>query len=309
MKQNVKGIVKNGISVICIVAALIFFVLGRRWSEKGEPYVKNLTIQENGQGIDGSWLRSAMQEEGVENEEQSEQPKYTFAAWKQLRKEAVTTELGSKYSNVDVLAVYGSSHCIFPIGKNLSVEDPGGCIIGKKLVEELFGGTQAEGSTIRWREREWVVRGVVEEPSDLLMVQASDMGDEISFDRINLVVKKGEDKRQMEEEFVGSTGLSAHALRWDYLYGLNWLQEMIPGKWSDFAGWGKNFETYRVAVSAAKKAERTSVEELGLAYKKKGERFAVVGILFGIVGVGCLFLRVTIHSHSALTCAKPASEP
>lgn len=300
MKQNVKGIVKNGISVICIVAALIFFVLGRRWSEKGESYVKNLTIQENGQGMDGSWLRSAMQ---------SEQLKYTFAAWKQLRKEVVTTELGSKCSNVDVLAVYGSSHCIFPIGKNLSVEDPGGCIIGRKLAEELFGGTQAEGSTIRWREREWVVRGVVEEPSDLLMVQASDMGDEISFDRISLVVKKGEDKRQMEEAFVGSTGLSAHALRWDYLYGLNWLQEMIPGKWSDFAGWGKNFETYREAVSSAKKAERTSVEEMGLAYKKKGERFAVVGILFGIVGVGYLFLRVTIHSHSALTCAKPASEP
>lgn len=292
MKQILKGIVRNGISVCGIVAALVFLMLGRYWSEQGEPYVKNLTIQEEGQGIDAAWLRSGlcsvMQGEDVENEEQT---KYTFAAWKQLKKEAVTTELRGKCSHVDVLAIYGSSHCILPIGKNLSVEDDNGCIIGRGLAEGLFGGTHVEGSSIRWREREWVVRGVVEEPSDLLVVQASVMMEDISFDRINLVAKEGQDKRQLEEGFISSAGLSAHALRWDYLYGLHWLREMIPGKWSDFAGWEQNFKTYQEAVNEAKMAERNSVEELGLEYKKKGGVFTVLGILFGVAGVGNLFSK------------------
>lgn len=293
MKQKLKGIARNGISVCGIVFALIFLMLGRYWSEKGEPYVKNLTIQEEGQKIEAAWLRSGlcsvMQGEDAENEEQT---KYTFAAWKQLKKEAVTTELGRKNSYVDVLAIYGSSHCILPIGKNLSVEDHSGCVIGRELAEELFGGTQLEGSSIRWREREWVVRGVIEEPSDLLVVQASDIMEDISFDRINLVAKEGQDKRQLEEEFVGSAGLSAHALRWDYLYGLHWLREIIPGKWSDFAAWEQNFKTYQEAVNEAKMAERNSVEELGLECKKKGGVFTVLGILFGVAGVGNLFVKI-----------------
>lgn len=293
MKQKLKGIVRNGISVCGIVFALIFLMLGRYWSEQGEPYVKNLTIQGEGEKIDAAWLRSGlcsvMQGEDAGN---SDQTKYTFAAWKQLKKEAVTTELGGKSSYVDVLAVCGSSHCILPIGKNLPVEDHSGCIIGRGIATEFFGGTQIEGSRIRWREREWVVRGVVEEPSDLLLVQASDMVEDISFDRINLVAKEGQDKRQLEEEFVGSTGLSAHALRWDYLYGLHWLREMIPGKWSDFAGWEQNFKTYREAVNEAKMAERNSVEELGLECKKKGGVCTVLGILFGVAGVGNLFVKI-----------------
>lgn len=303
--MNVKGIMKrlrqNGFFLVCLILAVTFLVTGGRWREEGKGYLKNLTIQEDGEGVDVLWLKSVMQQ--TKGQEDGECP-YTFAAWKQLKKEAVSTELGGRKCEADVLAVCGPSDCLLSFGKNLAIEDACGCIVGRKLAEELWGRGDNQGKKMRWRERDWTVRCVVEEPADLLMVQASEMDDEISFDRLSLSVKEGEDKQICGETFLNEYGLAGYALRFDYEYGFAWLKEMIPGRWSDYSGWAKNFKSYREAKARVSQAEKTCIEELGLEYKKKGGVFILFGILFGFVGS----VRLAAGPHGFLSSSSSFSK-
>ena len=144
---------------------------------------------------------------------------------------------GGRNADTNVIAVCGPSYCLLPFGKNLAAEDLSGCIVGKSLAEKLFGSSQAKGQEISWRDRKWKVRDVVCEPSDFVMVQASGIIGEVSFDRISIIPEEKEDRLLVGERFISQYGIFGHMLRFDYLYRLSWLKEMVPGEWSDFEGW------------------------------------------------------------------------
>ena len=272
--MRAKRIVKGILTVSGMLLAALLFAVGKDQRIRGDRFLKNVTIQAEGEGFEISRDPSGQDD--------------SFSAWTQCRKEPLKSGSG-RTCDADVIAVNGDSGCVYPAGTNLPASDPGGCIIGKKLAEDLFGSDHAMGEKLVWREREWTVRAVVEEPSELCMLQASGIKDQLVFDRISIAVPEEDDRRKAVEEFVVSQGLDAHALRWDYLYGAEWFLEMVPSDWSDFDGWGENLKQRNKAVKYAKTAEKSAIEESGLSYRRRGVIFYAAG--FFCVMAGLVIIR------------------
>lgn len=282
-------------AVVGVLLIAVLLAVGRYQGRKGSVYLKNLTLQSEEEGFDIAWLKEALrhvpEQNGDKENRDTNTREYSFAAWTQRRKESIRSESSGKDCSADIIAVYGASGCVFPVGRNIPASDPAGCILGKKLSEELFGSDHAEGQKLVWQDHEWTVRGIVEEPSELCILQAGDLADQLVFDRISLVMKAGDDRRQVGEEFILQQGLSAHTLRFDHLYGMGWLNEMIPSDWSDFDGWKQNLEEHGKAVKLAKTTERTVIEETGLSHQRWGMIFIVSGIVLSMIGLGVIRRR------------------
>ena len=291
-------------AVVCFGLAVFSLTAGICEFSKSNDFFHNLTLRAEGDGFDSEWLKSEL-EFSEETEDVEEEENFSFAAWTELKNESVLVEWNGKSCESDVIAVYGSSHCLFPVGKNLSVWDTDGCIIGEGLAETLFADRQAEGQNLVWRGRDWVVRGVVKEPADLLIVQAAGIAQELSFDRISIALpKNGEgtsltgmnggiqetDRQLTGEAFMNRYGLSARVLRWDYLTGFSWLKELIPGKWSDFDGWKQNLDQYKKARELLKSTEKSAVETAGLNARNKGQIFLFLGAVLCAAG-GCVCVK------------------
>lgn len=71
----------------------------------------------------------------------------------------------------------------------------------------------------------------------------------------------------------------AQPLCFDYLYGIGWLKEMVPDKWSDFSGWEQNFKEYREALKYLQNVEKSTIEAAGLKYMRTGRRYLLCGVL------------------------------
>lgn len=275
---------------ICFSLAVIFLIAGTYFFHCAAGFFQNITIQSE-EGISPEWLSYAFRAEDAAGDAgESGEETFSFAAWTELKNESVSTEFG-KGVNADVAAVYGPSCCVLPVGKNLDIEDTRGCILGGKLAESLFGSHQAEGQKLIWRDQTWIVRGVVKEPSDFLMVQASGMDEPVVFDRISIAAGRADDRRLKAEDFINSYGLSARVLRWDYLYGISWTEELIPGEWSDFDGWKQNIKTHKQAVKMLRTMERSSIEDVGLRFRQKGNWLGILGIICCGAGVYAVFSK------------------
>lgn len=272
--------------VFCICISAVCMTAGMYFHAKGNDFLRNLTIQAQQDSFPVSWLQA---EQTGEDEKEVAGPdtkkSVSFAAWTELENQSVLGSLGKGECQADVIAVYGSSFCLLPFGKNLSVRDSKGCIIGKELAEELFGSHLTEGGELIWREHTWLVRGVVEEPSRLCMVEAAKFAKEIDFDRISIVPREKEDRKLAGDDFISRNGLSANVLRWDYLYQIECFIDMIPGKWSDFDGLKGNISEYTRMRKLVKNAKKTAIEACGLHYQKKGNRFFVLGIILMLCAI------------------------
>lgn len=282
-----RGIKYRGIvAVICLCAALLFLWKGNDYGETANTFFGNVTIRAEGGTFDTGWIREMIRQNDslTGNEEaygEQERDSETFAAWTELENETISDEMGGKIVVSDVIAVDGPSYCLLPIGKNLFPQDVNGCIIGRELAEELLGSCRAEGQPLLWRGKTWTVRGVVEEPTHLFMVQTSGLGETMSFDRISIVLSGQDDRRLTGERFVNRYGLSARTLRFDHCYGFRWLTELIPARWSDFDGWKQNWEQHRQAVSLVESSEKSCIEAVGIRnYKKRNIFFVLSFIIF-----------------------------
>lgn len=187
-------------------------------------------------------------------------------AWRELKNEPVFNAGGFHSTVTNAILINGSSELLVPYGKVLHEADREGCLIGEKTAERLFGNRNAEGLTLRYRDRELTVRGVVKEPADLLMLEA---GEEETFNRITVLRQDGQSVKPQGEQLINTYGVSARLLRWDF-FSWEWLSEMIPGKWSDFAGWRKSFERKGEELNFLFSVEKTIMDEVFLTATGKG---------------------------------------
>lgn len=274
-----KWIRKAGL-FLCLCLSVFLLMAGMIRIRKGSDFFRNLTIQSE-EGVSGSLLEDASgngQEEKIPEEESEEsgQKDFTFTAWTECKNEFVSDEFSGRRRSADIIAICGSSRHLLPFGKNISSQDEGGCIIGREIAEELFGSYMAEGHKLSWRDRIWTVRGVVEEPADILMVQAAGM-EEMTFDRISVLLD-GEDRRLTGERFISRYGIVAQPLRFDYFYPSMWMKELVPDKWSDFSGWKQNFREYREAARCVQNVEKSVIEAAGLRFRREGMWYVAFGV-------------------------------
>ena len=253
--------------------------------QTGEDFIQNITIQSKDACFPEEQLRSIIQDQTltIEQDENLEQQN-TAAAWTEQKEEIIADFSSGRTSKANVIAIYGSFHCLLPFGKNLSVEDTDGCLISQALAEKLFGDFPAEDRQIIWNGSTWTIRGVLRLPAHCLLVQTAGKNIDLSYNRISIPLKNGENRQITGENLILRNNLSAYVLRLDYLYEWSWLQELIPSKWSDFDGWKQNWTNHKQAAELVKQMERSTLEATGLTKECQGGWFLLSGLFLCLGG-------------------------
>ena len=200
----------------------------------------------------------------------------------------------------------GDSYLVLPWGKNLSADDTEGCIIGEAVAQTIFGGTEVEGQTLLYDERTLTVRGVVQEPDDILLCQmqeqtgigsGTDSDSAVTFDRINLLVtEESKTASQTVEQFINCYGLDADSLHFERKQNLHWLTELTPGKWSNFSGWSINLKTLQSDRQRLRQCEKSGIESLYMGWVDRRNIFLAAAALMAICQIICL-LRAIPKKH------------
>lgn len=187
----------------------------------------------------------------VRNMEAGMEQPLDFTAWEEQGGRRICTKDQLKTAcDVTVISICGSSENLIPYGKNLRKEDKEGCLIGEKTAEVLFGSHAVEGLTVCYENTEFFIRGVLKEPEHVLIVQNKE--ETTSFSHINFRCPKNKkNHRSMAENFMSrhgidmvfTAGMGNTKRRWK-IPSMEELAELIPGKWSDFAGWKRNISKF-----------------------------------------------------------------
>lgn len=274
-------------SRLCVLLAAVCFL------------VYGLTAIRTADARSGGVLLAAAERENVpdaagvermrEEEAQCEEP-LGFTAWSQ-REETVMALDGCRRTQAAVVRICGSSEYLIPYGKILQEGDEEGCLIGRKTAETLFKSHNVTGLSVSCGGREYVVRGVLSAPEELLVIAGEETE---AYDHITLDIRGG-NERTAAEKFLARHGLSMQCMNRAGFRKTFSLTELLPGSWSDFAGWKQNFAAWREGVRQQEKIV-PSVFELEAEEKKNMAvgAFATGALLFiySSLGLGFRFFKI-----------------
>lgn len=287
--------------VFCVLVSCICISVGTNTRLHAVDLEQNITLDLKGDGIDASNLDQMMNKD-----QESEEENYDFAAWRICHDELVTVEELSRSRQVDAIEVYGSSRCILSHGISLQKDDSDKCIIGHKLAEQLYGGTQVEGQIITYKDRELTISGVINEPADLLMVEnppdkkvtantdvsadlentnTVDEAEAIVYNRISIMCGNNKNKKQYGETFINRYNMSADLVRWDYYLSFKWFTEMIPGKWSNINGWKENGSSVVQSFEHCRNIDKSIIELEYMDIVIQTYLLLVFGVVLLVAGV------------------------
>ncbi len=285
-------VTKRSMIILCLFAiAILFLTVGSIYNRQARKQNHSITIQAKEEGFDLDLLKSMMKDPESE---------YTFSAWKEEADQQISAFESGRSSAADVITVYGPSQCVLPYGKNLQAEDTEGCLLGMKLAEELFGSHKVEGQKLVYGERVLTVRGVINNPENLMICEAAEELSEqaILFPRISILSSDKEDLSLITSNFMNQYGLSGQALRFDVYQNLSWIKELIPGKWADFDGWKANIEDKRQEIELVKNTEKSEIEAIYLSSIRNRNRYIGLGIVCigtAFAVMRCRFFGIDFH--------------
>lgn len=259
-----------------IVAACVLFGYGSLALHEARMLQKTISLACVEAEVTGAQLAQ------IRLAEAEKESRTVFTAWTEQSGEMVCQPDGSRPVRTRVLAINGSSDLLIPRGKILKEDDLEGCLLGCETAEKLFGSRNVSGLTLCYGERELTIRGVLEEPGDLLVVVA---GDADTFRRITLRSDEPFAAGLVAERFLQNYGLFARQIRYD-LFGGEYLQSLIPGRWSDFDGWKRSFDKVGEDVRFLVSVEKGCLETGYLACRLR----ASAGILAGALLLAAAFL-------------------
>lgn len=248
---------------ICLAFGVFLLWQGAVSRRQAAELVKNASV------LLSEPLSLEMAEQIREQEQAGEEP-VSFTAWKEERNQSLQAKDTEKNTWSNLLWISGSSELLLPCGKNLREEDKEGCLIDLDTAWELFGSGRAEGMTLYVDGKEKVVRGVFAAPKQLVILQGLPDREASGFWRITLSCIRGQSQRSLGEDFLMRHGISGEMLRWDLTRDLSWLGELVPGKWSDFAGWTENGKKKIQEGKLISRVEKSTLELSYLAQQKGG---------------------------------------
>lgn len=256
--------------VIFFGLAVLFLGMGSLEVQRAAPLAENISLVCGESGITAEEI-AEMREQEREKEDGME-----FTAWTRRRQARITDADRVRSTYVEAMEINGSSELLLPYGKILHEDDQEGCILGEGAAWELFGSRNVQGLTLCYGERELTIRGVLHTPEHLIMVETDERDD--SFQRITLKTQEGIPRKLSAERFSDRYGLDVTQICFTLLSGER-LLELIPGKWSDFSGWGENVSAlWRDAVFFIS-VEKSSLELVWLALWGKALLWIAAGIL------------------------------
>ncbi len=269
--------------IACIISgllALIFLLTAFIYNNKVSDFNDIITIQPE----EGSFSQNMLAE--IKQEENNID---TFTGWTEKKNQIVTDDINNRNITTTVILLCGQSKLVLPWGKNLPAEDMDGCIIGEKLALMLFGGSDVEGQEVSYGNRLFTVRGVVKEPGNILIGQLNtdsvsenetqsengiqsgvNQTTENACERINLLyTDKTKTSTRTASDFLNKNGINGQVLHYEHRKNLNYLVELIPGKWSDFSDWKQNIKELRQQEKISSQSEKSEIESLYLEWIRK----------------------------------------
>lgn len=274
-------------SRLCVLLAAVCFL------------VYGLTAIRTADARSGGVLLAAAERENVpdaagvermrEEEAQCEEP-LGFTAWSQ-REETVMALDGCRRVQTDVIRICGSSEYLIPYGKILQEGDEEGCLIGRKIAETLFKSHNVTGLSVSCGGREYVVRGVLSAPEELLVIAGEETE---AYDHITLEVRGG-NERTAAEKFLARHGLSMQCMNRAGFRKTFSLTELLPGSWSDFAGWKQNFAAWRENVRQQEKIVPSVFELEAEEQRNTAVTALALGALlfaYSSLGLGFRFFKI-----------------
>lgn len=278
--------VRWAVFAVCLMGAVLLGTLGSVfWKRNDFSETGIILATENTYGTEGgsSDEITPAQVKNIREKEQEKENPIGFTAWREEPGAWVTDEDGFRSTDTTVLRLCGTSEYLIPHGKILGEEDTEGCLLGERTAEQLFGSRRAEGLKILWCGRTLLVRGVLREPEEVLVVQET--GETTVFDWITL--EKSGNTKERARKFKDSYGLGEMILTHT---GEGWAKQvlgLVPGKWSDFSGWQANTEKRREELAAEAGLKKNMFE---LA-EQEGRR---KGFLLWICSIALLFCSMGI---------------
>lgn len=274
-------------SRLCVLLAAVCFL------------VYGLTAIRTADARSGGVLLAAAERENVpdaadvermrEEEAQCEEP-LGFTAWSQ-REETVMALDGCRRVQTDVIRICGSSEYLIPYGKILQEGDEEGCLIGEKTAETLFRSHNVTGLFVSCGGREYVVRGVLPAPGELLVIAGEETE---AYDHITLEVRGG-NERTAAEKFLARHGLSMQCVNRAGFRKTFSLTELLPVGWSDFAGWKQNFAAWRENVRQQEKIVPSVFELEAEEQRNTAVTALALGALlfvYSSLGLGFRFFKI-----------------
>lgn len=239
-----RRIVPGAAALACLVLAVLFQwnAQGQRSRMEGYQNQATLLLQEPRGDRDAAQLLESWQEEGE------------LVLWGEAGQQSFAGAQGHEAA-LTAIAFSGSTQLLFPGGPVLRDTDREGCLVDLTAAWELFGSGKVQGETVSQEGRCWVVRGVLPSREGLVVLPAGEGTEEIPLDC--LTAELGSRGRQQAAELLAQGGFAGSLLRMDFYQGLSWIKELVPGKWSDFEGWGRNLEKkaqeWRLLTNSRKK--------------------------------------------------------
>ena len=296
-------------TVLCLLATYIY-------QKKLSNFSNIITIEASENGFQQTSIEAIRQEQKSKKTAESERAgkkniigqseTFSFTAWTERKDQPVEAEFSGRQTTADCYLLMGDSYFVLPWGKNLSADDTEGCIIGAAVAQTIFGGTEVEGQTLLYDERTLTVRGVVQEPDDILLCQmqeqtgigsGTDSDSAVTFDRINLLVtEESGTASQTVEQFINCYGLDTDSLHFERKQNLHWLTELTPGKWSNFSGWSTNLKTLQSDRQRLRQCEKSGIESLYMDWVDRRNIFLAAAALMAICQIICL-LRAIPKKH------------
>lgn len=253
-------------AAVCLAAAVVCGIAGRMTAQKGGVFPVSAV----------SWERVTLAEvRQIREQEAGRADAADFTVWREEKDARVTTEDGFFGTQATLIRLSGSSEHLPFGGRIIDEDDTDGCFIGETVAERLFGNREAEKLSVVCGDRTFTVRGVLKEPAEIVVFQEN--AADADFDRI--VFARGT-KESVCDAFLNRYGLSRMEIRG----GLS-LRKLIPGKWSDFAGWQSNAAAEEKRLRRQRALPASVFELQEEARRRKGGILLAGGVLFLFAGL------------------------
>lgn len=213
---------KHVSNLFFLILMLICFALALFYSSKSKT-TKNIQMLSTTDNIlDGS---TAMDMQSKEKE--SDAPIH-FTAWGEVKGGIVKNNELNRSADVNTLFVKGDSSLVYDNAWNLSEDDIESCLLSENVAYQLYGQNNVTGTTITYNGRSLIVRGIIKESDDLLIVQALSDTDKV-MDHVSIEIGSGDKATEVVQEFKNRyTGFTDQVSIQSYSTWANVISGMLP---------------------------------------------------------------------------------
>lgn len=269
---------------MCLLCSICLMITGTVLWKETRCYDNYVTIV----NTDGGYEEDVCNELEEKQQWLEREKLMSYTLWGEKQGVFVSDGENLRQTSTTVLTIRGSSEHLLPYGKILQKEDKSGCLIGRKTAWQLFGTYHVENLYVQYEKQIFQVRGVLNEPEDILVIQKQSSIDTI-LDRITVKKQSGRSVPETVSDFTGRYGVSGEVIRFDFYGGLSWVFELIPGKWSDFSGWKQNISSVKKQWGVLESAEKSTMEIMFLRHTKKAVICFMISWVLGSLAVGIVF--------------------